>query len=122
MPRAESVRDRRRGDRRIPHCGEVSERLKELVSKTSVRFSPYRGFESPPLRFSAFPGWKRGSCMFATQVFQGVRRSATLCGSVGAFTDYHGRHTGMRMDERVEGDFRSLTVAFRSAVFACRYA
>ena len=31
--------------------GEVSERLKELVSKTSVRVTPYRGFESPPLRF-----------------------------------------------------------------------
>ena len=30
--------------------GEVSEWLKELVSKTSVRF-PYRGFESRPLRF-----------------------------------------------------------------------
>ena len=30
--------------------GEVSERLKELVSKTSVRVTPYRGFESPPLR------------------------------------------------------------------------
>ena len=30
--------------------GEVSEWLKELVSKTSVRFS-YRGFESRPLRY-----------------------------------------------------------------------
>ena len=28
----------------------MSERLKELVSKTSVRFILYRGFESPPLR------------------------------------------------------------------------
>ena len=35
------------------HKGEVSERLMELVSKTSVRFFPYRGFESPPLRFSS---------------------------------------------------------------------
>ena len=30
--------------------GEVSERLKEPVSKTGVRVTPYRGFESPPLR------------------------------------------------------------------------
>jgi hypothetical protein len=29
----------------------VSERLIELVSKTSVRFTAYRGFESRPLRF-----------------------------------------------------------------------
>ena len=33
--------------------GEVSERLKEPVSKTGVRVTPYRGFESPPLRFRA---------------------------------------------------------------------
>jgi hypothetical protein len=31
--------------------GEVSERLIELVSKTSVLFIEYRGFESRPLRF-----------------------------------------------------------------------
>ena len=31
--------------------GEVSERLIELVSKTSVRFTAYRGFESRPLRY-----------------------------------------------------------------------
>jgi hypothetical protein len=30
--------------------GEVSERLNELVSKTSVLFIEYRGFESHPLR------------------------------------------------------------------------
>ena len=30
--------------------GEVSERLIELVSKTSVLFIEYRGFESHPLR------------------------------------------------------------------------
>lgn len=32
-------------------AGEVSERLIELVSKTSVLFTEYRGFESRPLRF-----------------------------------------------------------------------
>ena len=34
--------------------GEVSERLIELVSKTSVLFIEYRGFESRPLRFLQF--------------------------------------------------------------------
>ena len=32
------------------YFGEVSEWLKEAVSKTVVRFAPYRGFESHPLR------------------------------------------------------------------------
>lgn len=34
--------------------GEVSERLTELVSKTSVWFFPNRGFESSPFRFLWF--------------------------------------------------------------------
>ncbi len=36
--------------------GEVSERLIELVSKTSVLFIEYRGFESRPLRCVASLG------------------------------------------------------------------
>jgi hypothetical protein len=38
--------------RRRGGLGEVSERLNELVSKTSVLFIEYRGFESHPLRFA----------------------------------------------------------------------
>jgi hypothetical protein len=34
----------------------VSERLNELVSKTSVLFIEYRGFESHPLRYAVFLG------------------------------------------------------------------
>ena len=40
--------------RRRGGFGEVSERLIELVSKTSVLFIEYRGFESRPLRFLQF--------------------------------------------------------------------
>ena len=39
--------------RRRGGFGEVSERLIELVSKTSVLFIEYRGFESRPLRFAS---------------------------------------------------------------------
>jgi hypothetical protein len=40
--------------RRRGGFGEVSERLIELVSKTSVLFIEYRGFESRPLRCLQF--------------------------------------------------------------------
>ncbi len=40
--------------RRRGGFGEVSERLIELVSKTSVLFIEYRGFESRPLRCVVF--------------------------------------------------------------------
>ena len=39
------------GSSRRGGFGEVSERLIELVSKTSVLFIEYRGFESRPLRY-----------------------------------------------------------------------
>ena len=46
------IRDLGEGQsRRRGGFGEVSERLNELVSKTSVLFIEYRGFESRPLRF-----------------------------------------------------------------------
>ena len=41
------------------YLGEVAERLKALVSKTSVVLMGYRGFESHPLRFSKKPTCSR---------------------------------------------------------------
>ena len=51
--RCRGERSRCRGDPfdgLAARVGEVSERLKEPVSKTGVRLTPYRGFESRPLR------------------------------------------------------------------------
>ena len=36
-----------------------------------------RGFESRPLRFAAFPSWRRGFSMFATDMFPGIRGRAS---------------------------------------------
>ena len=47
---------RRVADRRSVRCrGEVSERLKERAWKARVRLTPYRGFESHPLRLPLEP-------------------------------------------------------------------
>ncbi len=40
----------RRISTKITHSGEVAERSKALAWKASVRVTPYRGFESHPLR------------------------------------------------------------------------
>ena len=56
-----------------PRCGEVSEWLKELVSKTSVRF-PYRGFESRPLRLLF---WGFYNYLGMDSLWWGVRRIDT---------------------------------------------
>ena len=52
--------------------GEVSERLIELVSKTSVLLIEYRGFESHPLRFLQF---QSDALVF---IFIGGRRTCVL--------------------------------------------
>ena len=56
--------------------GEVSERLKELVSKTSVRVTPYRGFESPPLR--SCPVRTAGSAVLAGFLVRRCHKLVTL--------------------------------------------
>jgi hypothetical protein len=52
----------------------VSERLIELVSKTSVLFTEYRGFESRPLRF-AFGKTEQANSGEGEQVIKGSKET-----------------------------------------------